>query len=101
MTQLVFASASRLTALIRQCQVGCLELLDSFIARVERLDRLLNAVVVHDFDRTSIRRPAPSIFPIMADREEKLLTGKAQRRQPRHDEQILAAGPGRDHICVE
>jgi hypothetical protein len=29
------------------------------------------------------------------------LTGKAQRRQPRHDEQILAAGPGRDHICVE
>jgi hypothetical protein len=54
MTQI---SASRLTALIRPCQAGCLELLDYFIARVERLDRLLNAVVVHDFDRARARRP--------------------------------------------
>jgi amidase len=56
MTQLAFASASHLTALIRQRQVGCLELLDYFIARVERLDRLLNAVIVHDFDRARARK---------------------------------------------
>jgi amidase len=37
--------------LVRQHEVGCLELLDYFIARVERLDGKLNAVVVRDFDR--------------------------------------------------
>jgi hypothetical protein len=37
MTQLAFASASQLTALLRGRQVGCLELLDYFIARVEGL----------------------------------------------------------------
>lgn len=51
MTQFAFASASHLTALVGQRQVGCLELLDYFIARVERLDGTLNAVVVDDFDR--------------------------------------------------
>jgi amidase len=50
MTELAFAPASRLAALVRQHDVGCLELLDYFIARVERLDGKLNAVVVRDFD---------------------------------------------------
>ena len=51
MTQLAFAPARHLAALVRQHEVGCLELLDYFIARVERLDGKLNAVVVRDFDR--------------------------------------------------
>jgi amidase len=51
MTPLAFAPACHLAALVRQREVGCLQLLDSFIARVERLDGKLNAVVVRDFDR--------------------------------------------------
>ena len=52
---LSFASGSFLAAAIRARQVGCLELLDHFIARVERLDGALNAVVVRDFDRARER----------------------------------------------
>ena len=52
---LSFAPASFLTAAIRARQVGCLELLDHFIARVERFDGALNAVVVRDFDRARAR----------------------------------------------
>jgi amidase len=46
-----FLPASRLVELTRSRQIGCLELLDHFIARVERLDPKVNAVVVRDFDR--------------------------------------------------
>ena len=46
-----FLPATKLAALVRRGAVGCLELLDHFIARVERLDSKLNAVVVHDFER--------------------------------------------------
>ncbi len=52
---LSFAPASFLTAAIRARQIGCLELLDHFIDRVERLDGALNAVVVRDFDRARAR----------------------------------------------
>ena len=55
MTQLPFAPASHLAALMRRREVGCLELLNYFIARVERLDGKLNAVVVRDFDRARAR----------------------------------------------
>jgi amidase len=58
MTQLAFAPACHLAALVRQHEVGCLELLDYFIARVERLDGKLNAVVVGDFDRARARARA-------------------------------------------
>jgi amidase len=55
MAKFAFASASHLTALLRRRHVGCLELLEYFIARVERLDARLNAVVVRDFDRARAR----------------------------------------------
>ena len=55
---LSFASASTLAAAVRARQVGCLELLDHFIARVERLDGALNAVVVRDFERARVRAQA-------------------------------------------
>ncbi len=50
-----FASASFLAAAIRSRQIGCLELLDVFIDRVERLDGAINAVVVRDFERARER----------------------------------------------
>ena len=52
---LSFAPASFLTVAIRARQVGCLELLDHYIGRVERFDAALNAVVVRDFDRARER----------------------------------------------
>lgn len=51
MKEITFASASNLAAMIRQRKVGCLELLDHFISRIQRLDTRLNAVVVHDFEQ--------------------------------------------------
>jgi amidase len=51
MSELGFLPATRLAALVRRGTVGCVELLDHFIARVERLDPQLNAVVVRDFER--------------------------------------------------
>src|SRR5580692_653414 len=49
--ELGFLPATKLAALVRRGTVGCLELLDHFIARAERLDPKLNAVVVRDFER--------------------------------------------------
>ncbi len=46
-----FLPAWRLAELVRSRKLGCLELLDHFIARTERLDPRLNAVVVRDFER--------------------------------------------------
>ena len=46
-----FLPAWRLAELVRGGAIGCSELLDHFIARVERLDSRTNAVVVRDFDR--------------------------------------------------
>jgi amidase len=54
-TNLAFASARHLAGLIRKREIGCLELLDFMIARVERLDPKINAVVVRDFDRARDR----------------------------------------------
>ena len=55
---LAFASARQLAALIRRRRIGCLELLDHHIARVETYDSVLNAVVVRDFDRARKRARA-------------------------------------------
>ena len=53
-----FLPAWRLAELIRGGAIGCLELLDHYIARVERLDGRINAVVVRDFDRARERARA-------------------------------------------
>jgi amidase len=55
MTELAFLPAWRLAELVRSGAIGCLELLDHYIARVERLDDRTNAVVVRDFDRARDR----------------------------------------------
>ena len=50
-----FQSATSLAADLRERRIGCLELLDHFIARVERFNPDLNAIVVFDFERARER----------------------------------------------
>ncbi len=50
-----FLSARALAGMVRKRRIGCVELLDHFIDRVERLDGKLNAVVVRDFERARAR----------------------------------------------
>jgi amidase len=50
-----FLSATQLADLVRSRKIGALELLDHYIARVERLDPRINAVVVRDFERARTR----------------------------------------------
>ena len=50
MTDVPFRSAKELAALIRRKKVGCLELLDTYLARVEKYNPRLNAVVVTDVE---------------------------------------------------
>lgn len=49
MPSLAFRSARELAALVRRRKLGCLELLEHFLARVERFDPALNSIVVRDF----------------------------------------------------
>ena len=50
-----FLPATQLADLVRTGKIGALELLDHYIARTERLDSRINAVVVRDFDRARSR----------------------------------------------
>jgi amidase len=50
MLDVPFRSAKQLAADIRKKKIGCLELLDLYLARVEKYDPALNAIVVRDFD---------------------------------------------------
>ena len=45
MSVLAFQSAKRLASMIRRRKLGCLELLDHYLARVERFNPALNAIV--------------------------------------------------------
>jgi amidase len=51
-----YQSASRLCALIRERKVGCLELLDHYLDRIERYNGVINAVVW--MDKRAARRRA-------------------------------------------
>jgi amidase len=48
MADLPFRSAKELAALIRKKKVGCLELLDTYLARVEKYNPRLNAIIATD-----------------------------------------------------
>ena len=50
-----FRSATALAADLRARRIGCLELLDHFLARVDRFNPGLNAIVVSDLDRARDR----------------------------------------------
>src|SRR3989442_15564596 len=58
MLDVPFRSARQLAADIRKKKLGCLELLDLYLARIEKYDGALNAVVVRDFDRARTRARA-------------------------------------------
>ena len=51
MTELAFQSALQLGATIRNKSISATEMLDYFLARVEKFNPALNAIVVEDFDR--------------------------------------------------
>jgi amidase len=55
MLEIPFRSARQLAADIRKKKLGCLELLDLYLARVEKYDQALNAIVVRDIDRARRR----------------------------------------------
>ena len=50
MSDVAFLPANRLAGLIRRGKIGCLELLDHYIKRVERFNPALNAIIATDFD---------------------------------------------------
>src|SRR3989454_1955595 len=58
MLDVPFRSARQLAADIRRKKIGCLELLDLYLTRVEKYDGALNAVVVRDFERARTRARA-------------------------------------------
>ena len=58
MLDVPFRSAKQLAADIRKKKIGCLELLDLYLARVEKYDPALNAIVVRDFDNARRRARA-------------------------------------------
>ena len=58
MDQLHYKSATQLAALIRRKKIGCLELLDHFLARVETYNPKLNAIVWMDKEKARKRARA-------------------------------------------
>jgi amidase len=48
MTDIAFAPAIRLAALIRNKKIGCLELLEHYVARLDKYNPAVNAIVVTD-----------------------------------------------------
>src|SRR6185503_12038948 len=55
MTDLSFLPAHTLASKIKRRTLGCLEALDHFIARTERHNPALNAIIVKDYDRARAR----------------------------------------------
>jgi amidase len=58
MLDVPFRSAKQLAADIRKKKIGCLELLDLHLTRVEKYDGTLNAIVVRDVERARTRARA-------------------------------------------
>ncbi len=63
MDDLTYATAGELARKIRNKELGSLELTDHFIARIERIDAELNAVVVRDFERARAAARAADAAP--------------------------------------
>jgi amidase len=58
MTDLAFRPAVELAALLRRRELSCRELLEHYVARVERLNPRINAVVTLDLERARARADA-------------------------------------------
>ena len=57
-TDLHFRSASELAALVRRREVSSRELVDMYVARIDRFDPVVNAVVVRRFEAARSRADA-------------------------------------------
>jgi amidase len=66
-TEIAFESATALARRIRSREIGCRELLDHFIGRVERFNPAINAVVVRDFDRARTAADKADALPAKGD----------------------------------
>jgi amidase len=55
MIDIATASAVELADAIRRREIGCLELLDAYAARIERYDKALNSVILLDLERARAR----------------------------------------------
>ena len=55
MPDIAFRSATELARQIRAKEIGCVELLDYFLARVQKYNPAVNAIIVKDFDRARER----------------------------------------------
>ena len=55
MTDFAYLSATCLVSAIKEKQISCVELLEFYIDRIERLNPRINAVVATDFDNARIR----------------------------------------------
>ena len=55
MTDIATSSATELAAAIRRREIGSLELLDGYAARIDKLNGALNAVVTLDLERARAR----------------------------------------------
>ena len=58
MDERAFASATHLASEIRDRHIGCLELLDFYLARAERYNPALNAIVAWQVDKARERARA-------------------------------------------
>ncbi len=58
MTDIAFAPAERLASLVRQKKIGCVELLDHYLARLEKHNPAVNAVIVTDIPNARKRAKA-------------------------------------------
>ncbi|NQV57510.1 MAG: amidase, partial [Rhodospirillales bacterium] len=55
MTDIAFKSATSLARMIRSKKIGCTELLDHYLSRVERYNPALNAIIQTDIPRAKRR----------------------------------------------
>ena len=67
MTDIAFLPAKRLASLIRRRKIGCLELLDHYLARVEQFNAALNAIIATDIP--AARRRAKAADKAVAEGE--------------------------------
>lgn len=58
MRDIAFQSASKLAGLIKRKKLGCVELLEHFLARVEKYNPALNAIIATDIPRAQNRAKA-------------------------------------------
>ena len=71
--ELSYHSAGDLVKAIASRQVSSRELVNSAISRIEALDPKINAVVVHDFERTRAAAEPPDDPPGVRDTSQGLL----------------------------